>query len=206
MAALTITALGVVYGDIGTSPLYALKECFHGPHAIAVTPTNVMGVLSLIFWSLMVVITIKYVCFVTKADDQGEGGTFALLALLRNAIKRSPRNRFFQALPYLALCSAALLYSDGIITPAISVLSAVEGLNVVTPAASNMPPAATTGMLTLRAISGQSTIEVSSPMCPPASQPSAMTKSAPMRSISIASARLATTGATTQPASFQRLT
>ncbi len=138
LAALTITALGVVYGDIGTSPLYALKECFHGPHAIAVTPTNVMGVLSLIFWSLMVVITIKYVCFVTKADDQGEGGTFALLALLRNAIKRSPRNRFFQALPYLALCSAALLYSDGIITPAISVLSAVEGLNVVTPAAANM--------------------------------------------------------------------
>ncbi len=135
MAGLMVTALGVVYGDIGTSPLYALKECFHGPHAIAVNHVNVMGVLSLIFWSLMVVITIKYVCFVTRADDHGEGGTFALLALLRGAIERSPGSRFFRVLPYLALCSAALLYSDGIITPAISVLSAVEGLSVVTPAA-----------------------------------------------------------------------
>ncbi len=139
LAALTITALGVVYGDIGTSPLYALKECFHGPHAIAVTPSNVMGVLSLIVWSLMVVITIKYVCFVTKADDHGEGGTFALLALLRKTIeRRAPRSFFFRALPYLALCSAALLYSDGIITPAISVLSAVEGLQLVTPAADGL--------------------------------------------------------------------
>ncbi len=137
-AALVITALGVVYGDIGTSPLYALRECFHGAHAIAVNQTNVMGVLSLIFWSLVVVITIKYVCFVTRADDHGEGGTFALLAILRNAIGNSPRSRFFSLLPFLALGSAALLYSDGIITPAISVLSAVEGLSVAAPAAMRM--------------------------------------------------------------------
>lgn len=134
-AIMAVTALGVVYGDIGTSPLYALKECFNGPHAMAINQVNVMGVLSLIFWSIMVVITIKYICFITKADNQGEGGTFALLAILKSAIKNDPKSRFFKALPYLALCSAALLYSDGIITPAISVLSAVEGLNEVAPAA-----------------------------------------------------------------------
>ena len=138
MTAMAITALGVVFGDIGTSPLYALKECFHGPHAIAITSINIMGVLSLIFWSLMVVITIKYVCFVTKADNNGEGGTFALLAIVTNALKNMPTNRFFKLLPYLSLCSAALIYSDGIITPAISVLSAVEGLNEAAPAAARM--------------------------------------------------------------------
>ena len=132
---MAVTALGVVFGDIGTSPLYTLKECFHGPHAIAVTHTNVMGVLSLIFWSLMVVVTIKYVYFVTKADNGGSGGIFALLGIMSNAIKSSPGNKFFKALPYLTLCSGALLYSDGVITPAISVLSAVEGLTDVAPEA-----------------------------------------------------------------------
>ncbi len=135
VSAVAVTALGVVFGDIGTSPLYALKECFHGPHAIAINHVNVMGVLSLIFWSLMVVITIKYICFVTKADNHGEGGTFALLGILRENIKNDEKRMFFRILPFLALGSAALLYSDGIITPAISVLSAVEGLNVATPAA-----------------------------------------------------------------------
>ena len=136
MATLTIAALGVVYGDVGTSPLYTLKECFHGPHAIAVSHGNVLGVLSLIFWSLTVIITIKYVLFVTKADNHGEGGVFALLALLRGTIEKNSRaRRFFKILPYLALCSAAMVYSDGIITPTISVLSAVEGLNMVAPAA-----------------------------------------------------------------------
>lgn len=138
MAAVAVTALGVVYGDIGTSPLYALKECFHGPHAIAVNEVNVMGVLSLIFWSLVVVITVKYVFFITKADDHGEGGTFALLAILRETIEKSPNRPLFKAMPFFALGSAALLYSDGIITPAVSVLSAVEGLNVVTSAAENL--------------------------------------------------------------------
>lgn len=148
-ALIAMTALGVVFGDIGTSPLYALKECFHGPHAIAITQTNVMGVLSLIFWSLMIVITTKYICFVTKADNHGEGGTFALLALLKNSVRSLPRSRFLKALPFLALGSAALLYSDGIITPAISVLSAVEGLKEVVPAAEPLVVPATCVILAL---------------------------------------------------------
>jgi len=132
MAAVTIAALGVVFGDIGTSPLYALKECFHGPHAIAVNPVNVMGVLSLIVWSLVMVVAVKYVFFVTKADNDGEGGVFALLAILTGAPKVIPK-KIAILLPYLAICGGALLYSDGIITPAISVLSAVEGLKEAIP-------------------------------------------------------------------------
>ncbi len=147
MAALSVAALGVVFGDIGTSPLYALKECFHGPHAIAVNPVNVMGVLSLIFWSLVVVITIKYILFVTKADNNGEGGTFALLAILQNSLKSGSQSVFLKSLPYLALCSAALLYSDGIITPAISVLSAVEGVRIVVPQAGELVVPITCGIL-----------------------------------------------------------
>lgn len=130
--ALSVGALGVVYGDIGTSPLYAIKECFHGMHAISVTPDNVLGVLSLIFWSLTMVITIKYVLFITKADNRGEGGIFALLELLP---KNIGSKRLQALLAFLALFGAALLYGDGVITPAISVLSAVEGLNVATHAA-----------------------------------------------------------------------
>ena len=149
MAALAIAALGVVYGDIGTSPLYALKECFHGPHAIAVNPVNVMGVLSLIFWSLVVVVTIKYVFFVTKADNDGEGGVFALLAILTNAAKGDPPRKIFKLLPYLALCSASLLYSDGIITPAISVLSAVEGLKEAAPETGSLVVPITCAILVL---------------------------------------------------------
>jgi KUP system potassium uptake protein len=131
-AALSLGALGVVYGDIGTSPLYAIKECFHGMHAIAVTPGNVLGVLSLIFWSLTMVITVKYILFITAADNRGEGGIFALIELLpKDAGHRHVR----LVLAFLGLCGAALLYGDGIITPAISVLSAVEGLTVATDAA-----------------------------------------------------------------------
>lgn len=131
-AALSLGALGVVYGDIGTSPLYAIKECFHGIHAISVTPGNVLGVLSLIFWSLTMVITVKYILFITAADNRGEGGIFALIELLpKDAGHRHVR----ATLAFLGLCGAALLYGDGIITPAISVLSAVEGLNVATDAA-----------------------------------------------------------------------
>ena len=130
--ALSLGALGVVYGDIGTSPLYAIKECFHGMHAISVTPANVLGVLSLIFWSLTMVITIKYVLFIIKADNRGEGGIFALLELLP---KNVGNKRLQGVLAFLALFGAALLYGDGVITPAISVLSAVEGLNVATNAA-----------------------------------------------------------------------
>jgi KUP system potassium uptake protein len=131
---LALGALGVVYGDIGTSPLYAIKECFHGLHAIAVTETNVLGVLSLVFWSLTIVVTIKYVGFILRADNHGEGGIFALLALVPTAGKRfSPQ--VYRYVVISGIFGAALLYGDGVITPAISVLSAVEGLEVGTSAA-----------------------------------------------------------------------
>jgi KUP system potassium uptake protein len=129
---LSLGALGVVYGDIGTSPLYAVRECFHGPHAIAVTPANVLGVLSLIFWSLVLIISIKYLGFVLRAHNRGEGGILALMALAlaaRPGRRGEPRN----VLVALGLLGAALLYGDGVITPAISVLSAVEGLEVAAP-------------------------------------------------------------------------
>jgi KUP system potassium uptake protein len=129
---LSLTALGVVYGDIGTSPLYALRECFHGPHAIATTPANVLGVLSLIFWSLALVISLKYLAVVLRADNRGEGGILALMALIqRGRVGRDARSR--RLVLMLGLFGAALLYGDGAITPAISVLSAVEGLQVATP-------------------------------------------------------------------------
>jgi KUP system potassium uptake protein len=128
---LSLAALGVVYGDIGTSPLYAIRECFHGPHAIAATAANILGVLSLIFWSLTIVISIKYLVFVLRADNRGEGGILSLTALA-TPIKQSGRDeRWF--LIALGLFGAALLYGDGIITPAISVLGAMEGLSVATP-------------------------------------------------------------------------
>ncbi len=131
-AALSLTALGVVFGDIGTSPLYAMKECFHGMHAITPSPQNILGVLSLIFWSLTMVITIKYVLFILAADNKGEGGIFALIELLPKDLGHRRVQAF---LAFLGLCGAGLLYGDGVITPAISVLSAVEGLNVATRAA-----------------------------------------------------------------------
>ncbi len=128
---LSLAALGVVYGDIGTSPLYALRECFHGPHAIAPLPANILGVLSLIFWSLVIVISIKYLVFVLRADNHGEGGILSLTALA-TPIKPSGRSEH-TFLIMLGIFGAALLYGDGVITPAISVLSAMEGLTVATP-------------------------------------------------------------------------
>jgi KUP system potassium uptake protein len=128
---LALGALGVVYGDIGTSPLYAMRECFYGPHAVAPTPTNVLGVLSIIFWALVTVISVKYLVFVMRADNRGEGGILALMALIRPMRGRSRRGHEF--LLGLGLFGAALFYGDGMITPAISVLSAVEGLKTVTP-------------------------------------------------------------------------
>jgi KUP system potassium uptake protein len=128
---LSLAALGVVYGDIGTSPLYALRECFTGEHGVAPTQANVLGVLSLTFWSLVVVVSVKYLVFVMRADNQGEGGILALTALVQpeRTDQRGERGR----LVALGLFGAALLYGDGMITPAISVLSAVEGLRVATP-------------------------------------------------------------------------
>src|SRR5512134_3905319 len=109
-AAATLAALGVVFGDIGTSPLYAFRECFHGPHGVAPTPENVVGVLSLVFWALVLVISIKYVAFVMRADNRGEGGTLALMALIP-AHYRGPRVRF--VLIGLGLIGTSLLYGDG---------------------------------------------------------------------------------------------
>jgi KUP system potassium uptake protein len=129
--ALALGALGVVYGDIGTSPLYAFKECFGVHYGLQRTPANILGVLSLIFWALVLIISIKYLLFVMRADNRGEGGIMALTALLlqRASFGRSRR----AVLLVLGLFGAALLYGDGVITPAISVISAIEGLNEITP-------------------------------------------------------------------------
>jgi KUP system potassium uptake protein len=133
LAILALGALGVVYGDIGTSPLYALKECFTGPHGVPVTQENVLGVLSLVFWSLNFVITFKYLTVVMRADNRGEGGILALLALVRPHDEGRPKGGY-RWLIAIGLFGAAMLYGDGIITPAISVLGAVDGLSVATPA------------------------------------------------------------------------
>ena len=130
---LALAALGVVYGDIGTSPLYAMREAFLGTHAIPVSPGNVLGVLSLVFWSLIIVVTIKYHVVIIRADNKGEGGVLALMALVngsRLARGLSPR----RIMIILGIFGSALLYADGALTPAISVLSAVEGLQIATPA------------------------------------------------------------------------
>jgi KUP system potassium uptake protein len=126
---LALAALGVVFGDIGTSPLYAMSACFTGPN-IAVTPEHVYGVLSMIFWTLVLVILLKYVVVVLNADNKGEGGVLALTALVVNTERASPRKALYGT---LGILGAALFFSDGAITPAISVLSAVEGLHVAAP-------------------------------------------------------------------------
>jgi KUP system potassium uptake protein len=125
---LSITAIGVVFGDIGTSPLYAFRVCFYGPHAVTPTSGNVLGVLSLIFWSLILVVSAKYLALVLQADNQGEGGILALMALVLP--KKRPRQAVILSMGFFG---AALLYGDGSITPAISVLSAIEGLSIATP-------------------------------------------------------------------------
>ncbi len=129
---LSLGALGVVFGDIGTSPLYALREAFHGPHAIPLTQGNVLGVLSLIFWSLVAIISFWYLLFVMRCDNRGEGGVLALMALVdpKAQLTKPGRGRW---IILMGLFGASLLYGDGIITPAITVMGAVEGLEVVTP-------------------------------------------------------------------------
>ncbi len=129
---LALGAMGVVYGDIGTSPLYTMKEVFTGPHPLPVNAANVLGVLSLVFWALIVVVSLKYVVFIMRADNRGEGGIMALMALVQRAIHEHPRARW--GLLALGLFGASLFYGDGMITPAISVLSAMEGLQVAAPA------------------------------------------------------------------------
>jgi len=130
LAALTLAALGVVYGDIGTSPLYALKEVFHAGHVPA-SRDNILGVLSLVFWTMTIIVSIKYVLLILRADNNGEGGLIAMLALATTAVKEKPVLR--RTLMVVGLFGTAIFYGDGVITPAISVLSAVEGLEVAEP-------------------------------------------------------------------------
>lgn len=133
LATLTLAALGIVYGDIGTSPLYSIKEVFGGAHhPVPITPENVLGILSLFFWTLIIVVTLKYVSFIMRANNKGEGGIIALMTLALH--KGSPGTWQQKLLITLGLFGAALFYGDGVITPAISVLSAVEGLEIITPA------------------------------------------------------------------------
>ncbi|HDI2995327.1 potassium transporter Kup [Acinetobacter baumannii] len=130
LPATALAALGVVFGDIGTSPLYALKESFHAAHGLGIQPENVLGILSIIFWCLMLIISIKYVAIVMRADNNGEGGIMALLALnLRKAKIADNKKIYMIAIGFIG---ASLFFGDGIITPAISVLSAVEGLSIAT--------------------------------------------------------------------------
>src|SRR5271163_867345 len=133
-AALTVGSIGVVYGDIGTSPLYALREAViaaSGPGATATTQA-VLGVVSLILWALIIVVTLKYVLILLRADNNGEGGTLTLMALASRAVGRV--GRAFGAVALLGIISAALFYGDAVITPALSVLCAIEGIDVATPA------------------------------------------------------------------------
>jgi KUP system potassium uptake protein len=127
LALLCLASLGIVYGDIGTSPLYALRECFYGEHAVPPSQANVLGVLSLILWSLLLIISVKYLILILRADNRGEGGILALATLVNDVVRPG------KYLLLLGLFGAALLYADGMITPAISVLSAVEGLHIATP-------------------------------------------------------------------------
>jgi KUP system potassium uptake protein len=131
LAGLSVAALGIVFGDIGTSPVYTFRECFDPEHGLPLSPENVLGILSLIVWALILVVAVKYVLLIMRADNQGEGGILALLALAQEAVK-SPRGR--TVLVLLAIAGAALFYGDSMITPAISVLSAIEGIGVATPA------------------------------------------------------------------------
>ena len=134
VAALMLGAIGIVFGDIGTSPLYAIKETFGGPHPLPIDAPHVLGVLSLVFWSIMSIVSIKYVIIIMRADNRGEGGSLALFALATRASEG--RKPLIGLLGMLGIFAAALFYGDSMITPAISVLSAVEGLNVVEPALS----------------------------------------------------------------------
>src|SRR5437868_2447148 len=129
LGALTLGAIGVVYGDIGTSPLYTVKEIFSPATGIALNADNLIGAVSLIFWALMLIVTLKYVVLILRADNRGEGGALALTALATHAVAHKPRLRF--VLLMLGVFGATLFYGDSVITPAISVLGAMEGLEIV---------------------------------------------------------------------------
>jgi KUP system potassium uptake protein len=131
LSPLVVGAIGVVFGDIGTSPLYTLRQCFTGAHHVPLTSANVLGILSIVFWSLMIIVTLKYVTLIMRADNRGEGGILALTALVSRGIERNAKLRWW--LVGFGIFGAAMFYGDGMITPAISVLGAVEGLEIITP-------------------------------------------------------------------------
>ncbi|MFZ1390872.1 MAG: KUP/HAK/KT family potassium transporter, partial [Dokdonella sp.] len=134
LATLCFLAIGVVYGDIGTSPLYAFREAFSEVHGVLPLRENVLGVLSLIFWSLITVVSIKYATFILRADNKGEGGVMALMALAQRGVRRA-RTRWIVMV--IGLLGSALFFGDAVVTPAISVLSAVEGIEVLSPASAH---------------------------------------------------------------------
>jgi KUP system potassium uptake protein len=147
LAVLMLTALGIVFGDIGTSPLYTIRECFALTHGLRPTVANVYGVLSLIVWSLVLVVVVKYLVFILRADNRGEGGVLAMLALLLQRQHRARERRRRAVLVVLGVFGTALLYGDGMITPAISVLGAMEGLQVAAPALERYVVVATVAIL-----------------------------------------------------------
>jgi KUP system potassium uptake protein len=132
VATLTLAAVGVVYGDIGTSPLYALKEVFSGSHGVPLNPANLFGIVSLIVWGLTIIVSLKYVTLILRADNRGEGGIMALMALALSSV--TTKSAWYRPLTIIGLLGAALFYGDSVITPAISVLSAIEGIELATPA------------------------------------------------------------------------
>src|SRR3546814_18795831 len=127
---LAVGAIGIVFGDIGTSPLYAFRETFAGHHKLTMDPEHILGVISLMFWSMMLVVTLKYVTIIMRADNKGEGGSLALLALISG---RTKTQRWSRGIVMLGVFATSLFYGDSMITPAVSVLSAIEGLAVVNP-------------------------------------------------------------------------
>ena len=131
LAALALAAIGVVYGDIGTSPLYALQTAFTGKHGITPNPENVLGILSLVFWSIMFVVSFKYVWFVLRADNKGEGGILSMMTLAQRGLRAHSKMKWIVLA--LGVFGAGLFYGDSVITPAVSVLSAIEGLEVLKP-------------------------------------------------------------------------
>jgi len=132
MVALSLAALGVVFGDIGTSPLYALKECFSTEHGIGFSHDSVLGIISMLFWAITIVVSLKYIVFVMRADNNGEGGVLALMALALRGVKGN--DRMSRTLLMIGVFGACMFYGDVVITPAISVMSAVEGLEIAAPA------------------------------------------------------------------------
>ena len=132
LSALTLAAVGIVYGDIGTSPLYAMQEVFDHKHGLALNPENILGIVSLIIWGLIFIVSLKYVTLVLRANNRGEGGIMALTALTLESVGKNSKMYF--PLVVLGVLGASLFYGDGVVTPAMTVLSAIEGIKVATPA------------------------------------------------------------------------